>query len=159
MIKIRNSVFETNSSSSHSITITDKQLEPNQMQMDEDGYIVVPLQEFSNHAVYTSQLERLALILQIVAKEIGVYLYNFWGYEKQEKAFEKIYDSEKFQDISYEIASYVGNGCKGIKLEGEGYLDDDGMYDCIEMFYLLNNTDLIEFVFGSNVIVAFEYNG
>lgn len=159
MRKIRRNVFETNSSSTHSITIIDATLEPSYMYISDDGYIYVELEECCSYADYCSQRSRLAIALQQLMYEEGL---DFWYASDYDAELEKLYSNEKFQKFSDEIAEYVGEPCKGVRLaEGtEGYIDHESVYYSLDRFLSENGfSSLVDFVFSKGVNVHFEFNG
>ena len=159
MRKIRRGVFETNSSSSHSITIGDSTPEPNYMIINEDGYIYIQLEECCSYADYCSQRSRLPIALQQLIYEEGL---DLWYTDDWEMEAEQLYANEHFQQFSKEIADYVGEPCKGVRLEEwtSGYIDHESVYYCLDEFLHQNGfNNLIEFVFGRDVNVHFEFNG
>ena len=161
MINIRTNVFETNSSSSHSITIPyPLELNENEMEINEDGYIEVSLSQFC-HWEHESQMDRLAWLIQLLANEkLG---YNpFWYHRNDEhwhELAEKLYATEEFQELSAEIADYAS--CRGIVLAEltSGYIDHDSNYESMKIFLLEYGVDAVSFVFGNGIEMMFEFNG
>ena len=161
MIKIRTNVFETNSSSSHSITIPyPLQLEENKMEINDEGYIEVSLSQFC-HWEHDTQMDRLAWLIQLLANEkLG---YNpFWYHRNNEEwheLAEKLYETEEFQELSAEIADYAN--CRGIILAEltSGYIDHDSNYESMKTFLLEYNVNAVSFVFGADIGMVFEFNG
>ena len=132
----------------------------NLMPIEDDGYIYIELQEFCSYADYYSQQDRLSFLIQQLGYELGL---DFWCVSKKEweENAQKLYESDKFIELSDKIAEYAGNGCKGVRLQdySEGYIDHEGVYDSLDDFLDYEYTTLIDFVFGNNVIIHFEFNG
>ena len=155
MRKIRRNVFETNSSSTHSITFSSRknETEPNHLPIDSDGYIHMSLGEFGwEVASYSDQYNKLAYLLTMCAELNGI---DFWCINDSEfeNSLEEFYDCDEFQLISSVIAEYAK--CEGIKLDRcEGYIDHQSHEDycSIPDFLTQNDTDIIDFVYG-NIIV------
>lgn len=155
MRKIRRDVFETNSSSTHSITFSSRksEAEPNHLPIDPDGYIHMSLGEFGwEIASYSDQYNKLAYLLTMCAELNGI---DFWCINDAdfENSLEEFYDCDEFQLISSVIGEYAK--CEGIKLDkSEGYIDHQSYedYSSIPDFLTQNDTDIIDFVYG-NVIV------
>ena len=155
MKKIRRNVFETNSSSTHSITFSrrDQTAESNHLPIEDDGYIHMRLGEFGWEInSYTDQYNKLSYLLTMCAELNGI---DFWCINDAtfESSLEELYDCDEFQLISSVIGEYAN--CKGIKLDRcEGYIDHQSHedYSSIPDFLESNGTDIIDFVYG-NVIV------
>ena len=161
MLRIRKNVFETNSSSSHSITIPHpNELNWNEMDINEDGYIEVSLGKFC-HGDHESQNDRLAWLIQLIVNE--KLSYNaFWYYrdkDEWETLAEQLYATEEFQELEAEIADYAD--CSGIRLSPrtEGYIDHSSNYDSMKSFLLEYDVSAVSFVFGEGVVMNFEFIG
>ena len=116
MKQIRNHVFETNSSSVHTISISNEGLEPSKLRMNKDGKVVVPFGSFdSDYRIYNSQEEKLSYLLTQCA-----YLYCLWSDkwidEFNNKDIKMFYENHKFKCIEHAIVDYVPN-CTGIVIE------------------------------------------
>lgn len=161
MINIRTNVFETNSSSSHSITIPyPLEIEESVLPINDEGYIEVELHEFC-HSPQDGQMARLAWLIQLIVNDkIG---YNsFWyahGNDEWEKLAEELYALEEFQELEAEIADYAN--CRGIRLVHgtEGYIDHESCYESMKAFLLEYGVYAVDFVFGKNIEMLFEFNG
>ena len=152
MRQVRNGVFETNSSSVHSISICNRELEQNKMLIADDGYIHIELGEFG-WAIrnYSDQYSKLSYLITM-----AVHLNDFYiwccNQEERKLEIEAFMQTEDFKHISDEISKYAG--CNGIIIdESEGYIDHQSIYsNSLEAFLDLNNTDIIEFVFGGVIV-------
>ena len=152
MLQIRRGVFESNSSSCHSITFSRKGLEENEMLIKDDGYIHTVFGEFGWEIEdYCYQGDKLSYLLTMTAHLNDCYPYC-WKREDQKEMIKKFIETDDFKRISDEIASYAD--CNGIVLDySEGYIDHQSIdNDTLDEFLECNNTNIIDFVFG-NVIV------
>ena len=153
MRQLRRGVFESNSSSCHSITFGGRgALEPNCMPIDEDGYIHAHFSEFGWEIEnYYDQESKLAYLLTMTAHLNGCYPYH-WSREEQEEAIEEFVETYDFKRISDEIADYAN--CKGVILDySEGYIDHQSIdNNSLDEFLEWNNTNIIDFVFGGVVV-------
>lgn len=173
MIVVRRSTFETNSSSSHSISIIDSTLVDSELNLvdaweidycdDLDynkQYVLIDFHEYCGWDDHESQEDRLALCIQQLVAELGL---DFWCVSNEEwyKNINKLYESEKFQEISDEVASYVGSHCGGVRIRelSEGYIDHDSDYGSYDNFMNYNCLDLNSFVFAKKAKAHFQFNG
>lgn len=161
MKQIRRSVFETNSSSTHSFTIYEgSPLQQNYMSIDDEGFINVPLIGFCSFENYDNQLDKLAYAVQLAAYKSGIYLNIGIEDPDREKILQELYESDLFLDIQDEIINYVGSDCIGIRIAEDtsyGYIDDAGDYVDMNEFYE-ECGGLIPFIF-SDTNLHYEYNG
>lgn len=160
---IRRSVFETNSSSVHSISITNSDIKKSNLEVNDDGYIVVLPGEFGwgieNHRDQSTKLEYLVMMaLETEGKKC--------------ETLEQFYKTKGFKLINTNISSYCS--CKGIVLEGfnfekhtykdsknedrsyithEGYIDHQSCddYHSLKDFLDSYKTNVIDFVFNSGI--------
>lgn len=154
MRQIRHSVFETNSSSTHSITIKHKGLGNNSMKVQDDGYIHTALGEFGwEIADYRSQEDRLSYLVTMLAEKHG--FNTIWC--DDETAAERISDLMKtkdFKQLSDEVGNYAR--CRGVIIDNsQGYIDHQSheYYNTLNDFLREYRTDIVEFVFGRGNIV------
>ena len=154
MKQVRNCVFETNSSSTHSISfVAQKNLEENQMPIDDDGYIHAWFDEFGwENCYYYAQSERLSYLLTMAMHLNDFYIWC--GSEKEiQEDIELFMETNDFKLISDEIAQHAN--CKGIVLNhSEGYIDHQSRedYGCLDQFLYEVGTDIVGFVFGDTTI-------
>lgn len=125
MRKVRSGVFETNSSSVHTITFSREDIKPCNMPIDKNGKIHVPYGEFGRErALYDDQLEKLSYLVSLC--------YYLSGYDDPS-------DTYVFKAIEEAVMDYVPN-CTGIVIEGdEPYIDHqsipyDGDIDIINVY-------------------------
>jgi len=170
MIKVRRNVFETNSSSSHSITIKNDSLVANEIPIEEDYDIcdgeptmMVELNGFCGWENHETQMEKLAYIIMQIAYILNLESANgFYGSKEEiEDAREKLYESEEFKELEDIICDHAG--CKHIRLrdDTEGYIDHDSVCYNIEE---LKNWDIpyggyLALVYGADTYIHFEHNG
>lgn len=154
MKQIRNSVFETNSSSTHSLTINSKILDA-KINLEVNGFdnnIHVSSGEFGwGYEELTSQYKKLSyLVTMMFEKEI-----------KNIKDAINIYESESFKLIDDAIFEHTGHhialdeiDLKRNKINIEGYIDHQSYekYASFKDFLEQNNVSVIEFVFGDTIM-------
>ena len=170
MKQIRRNTFETNSSSTHSISICGDELIPNEIPIEQDyamcngkPTMMVYLNEFCCWNNHESQMEKLAYIILQIA-----YILNlpdadgFYGSKSEiEESREKLYASEEFKELEDIIGSYAG--CKHIRIEEDssGYIDHDSV--CSDMQELkewdLDGKGYLALVYGKYSCIHFEFNG
>lgn len=63
MKQCRNNVFETNSSSVHTISVSKDGLEPSKLQMNENDEIIVELGRFTDYGKLVTQEEKLSYLI------------------------------------------------------------------------------------------------
>ncbi len=157
MKQVRRSVFETNSSSTHSITITHGKIVNNNIRVDRDGYIHTELGEFGWEIWdYKGQAERLSYLVTMLAVKSDVTL---WCYEDDESRTEKdivedIMKTHEFEKLSDEIGRHAR--CSGVIIDpSDGYIDHQSHEDYRDFQDFLDqyNTNVVEFVFGRGNVV------
>lgn len=101
---IRNNVFETNSSSVHTLSIAKSGLEPSHLPVDKEGYILTDYGEYGkDHRYYSTQEEKLSYLITCC------YYLNSWDKDLE--------DNYEFQTIEKTVCDYTG--AKGIKVLGK----------------------------------------
>ena len=157
MKQVRRSVFETNSSSTHSITITHGKIANNNIRVDRDGYIHTELGEFGWEVWdYKGQAERLSYLVTMLAVKSDVTL---WCYEDDESRTEKdivedIMKTHEFEKLSDEIGRHAR--CRGVIIDPSGgFIDHQSHEDFRDFQDFLDyyNTNVVEFVFGRGNVV------
>ncbi len=160
---IRDSIFETNSSSVHSLVLLNQELsEPDfrELRINKDGVIKIPLGYFGKeHKIYSSQKEKISYILT-----------SLWCYFGENiKGFENKDCNYYWRDIKDAIIFYINKFSPSIlctdivpvypkrKKEGIGF--DHQTYpeyldDCLVDLY--NPEKVVEFIFNKNI--ALETN-
>lgn len=138
--KIRQGVFETNSSSVHSLVISNDGRESSEFKLNKDGEIEIDFGQFGkDERIYTSQYDKLSYLITC--------LYYLSGWE-----VEDIYDKWEFKEIQDAICKYTG--AKGIKILGEQEPEIDHQsqpYDGIEIINVYDEDAVINFVFNKYV--------
>lgn len=152
MIQIRKGVFETNSSSTHSITFSGKALEENTMRIDDDGYIHAEFGEFGWEVEsYYDQETKLSYLLTMAMHLNDCYVWC-GNTEENEREIEEFMKTEDFARISNVVGEYAH--CNGIIIDySEGYIDHQSRdYDTLDDFLDDCGTDIINFVFGDVIV-------
>ena len=170
MINRRLNVFETNSSSSHSISITNPNLVANEIPIVEDWDIcdgeptmLVELNGFCGWCDHECQMEKLAYLIMQIAYILDLEYANGWYGSKEEieEARERLYESEEFKELEDLVCDHAV--CKHIRLrEGTGgYIDHDSV--CCDMEELKNwdvpYEGYLALIYGADTYIHFEFNG
>ena len=101
---IRMNVFETNSSSVHSISVCPDGMEESKLPTDRDGYVLVRYGQFGrNSELYCTQEEKLSYLVT------QCYYLGGWEYKMNE-------DNYHFRNVVEAIRDYTG--CEGIRIVG-----------------------------------------
>lgn len=139
--QIRNSVFETNSSSVHSLVYSKDGLEPSKFKKYKDGMIRVDFGQFGKeYVLYDSQYDKLS------------YLITLLYYEHND--LESIYESYDFEMIQNAVCEYTGE--KGIKIlnKKEPYIDHQSVpYYDIDIINIYDKDQIVNFIFNKNIIL------
>ena len=170
MLNKRINVFETNSSSSHSITFADDRLVDNEIPIVEDWdicegepTILVELNGFCGWCDHDTQMEKLAYLIMQIAYILDLKYANGWYGSKEEieEAREKLYESEEFKELEEIVCDHAG--CKHLRLRDgtEGYIDHDSVVSDIDE---LKNWDIpyggyLALIYGADTNIHFEFNG
>lgn len=155
MKQIRRSVFETNSSSTHSVSVKcNKGLQPNWMTVSEDGYIHASLGDFGwEIETYAEQPDKLSYLLTMAYMKNPTGEHRWSDEYSEEKDMERFVETHNFQMISEAIARYTN--CKGVHLDqiGDGYIDHQSHedYRTTQEFLDEYGLSVIEFVYGRGV--------
>lgn len=132
---VRSGVFETNSSSSHSLSIGKRgSLSPFRMPVNNDGYVEVDFGDFGwGYEKLESQLEKLSYLLTMVAMTETRFKVDHADVD----IFELFAQTDGFQKLNAFVCKY----CEGIALENISleirqsvdeafhYIDYDGYID------------------------------
>ena len=146
--KIRKSVFETNSSSMHSLSYSEYQeLEKSKLEIDKDGYIHVELGDYSDiRKDLVTQKEKLAFVISYMNEEL--YYENEYIYPTEEE-FEKYGPYIKLKEM---ICDYTG--CKGIIIDD--YDPQIAAGESMSIYELPDTESLKKLIFGKEgKVVAF----
>ena len=163
--QIRRGVFETNSSSVHSITISKNTIDENKMTINDDGFIEVEAGEFGwgvEH--HRDQYTKLSYLVMMAVETDG----------RQCESVEEFLKTEGFQHINHEIAAHCN--CRGIVIPGltwtkhtyqdskgvdrfyvthDGYIDHQSCEDYKNLQHFLDDkgVTVVEFVFNPNLML------
>lgn len=138
--KIRQGVFETNSSSIHTMVIAKEGREASKFPLNQHGEIEVDFGQFGKEKhIYTSQYDKLSYLITC--------LYYLSGWK-----LENIYDNWEFQDMQDVICEYAG--ATGIRILGKQKPEIE--YQSIpekkiKIIDTLEDDTLIDFVFNKYV--------
>lgn len=135
--KIRNNVFETNSSSVHSITISKEGREPSKLEKDKDGYIKIDFGTFDkDYHIYDTQYDKLSYLITC--------FYYLSGYD-----ICNIYDNYEYKELEKIICNYAD--AKGIRIinKEEPYIDHQSQpYNYMDFINIYDEDEVIDFVFN-----------
>ena len=163
--QVRRNVFETNSSSMHSLSITNGTLQESYLYVDEhDNKVHTEFGEYDwEIEQYSTQSEKLSYLVTMLISTEGRGL----------QTVEEFFETEGFKKINNVIREYCN--CDGIVIDSklepdswtyngktEYYLSHDGYidhqscedYENIDKFLEYYNTDIINFIFNDGVIVC-----
>ncbi len=146
-ITIRRKVFETNSSSTHSISISGKSSrDKSYLSIDPNtNKVKVSFGEFGwGYEKLSSQLEKLSYLITMA--------FETERYEL--KSIEDFYNGEGFILLNDEISKYCN--CNGIEINDkicEGYIDHQSTedYSSLKDFLEQNNISVIDYVFDNSI--------
>lgn len=138
--QIRWSVFETNSSSVHSLAFNPSGREKCKINRNKDGYLIVDYGQFDrNYDLFTTQTEKLSYLM--------TQLYYIYG------STEKVYEGYLFEIIEDAVCKYAN--AKGIKIKDktDPYIDHQSIpeYGEISLINIYDDDAIIDFVFNKNV--------
>lgn len=157
MKQIRRNVFETNSSSTHSISITSYGgfLAHNELYIDYDDYIHVSLGEFGwEEETYNEQYDKLCYLLTMAAEINGCTAYYCNNREEDEEKIREFIHTDDFQMINDAVIAKTY--CNGIWIDScDGYIDHQSVnHDNLQDF--LDNDcgcDVLSFIYDPYVCV------
>lgn len=138
--QIRKEVFESNSSSVHTLTIAQSGREPSKFIPDKEGYIHVDYGSFGkDYQIYSSQYDKLSYLITLCSYCVGRY--------------GDIMDSYQFKQIEEAVVNYTD--CNGIIIDEveEPYIDHQSApwEENIEIIDIYDKDAIIDFVFNSYV--------
>ena len=141
---IRKGIYETNSSSVHTIVISSDGMEPSKLPVDKDGYITVRYGEFGKDGtVYSSQEDKLSYLVT------QCYYLGGWEYDVNRD------NNYHFKNIEDAIVDYTG--ARGIRIVGgEPDIDHQTLADMgYSELYLIHNEydekEIQSFVFNKYI--------
>ena len=152
MRTIRRNVFETNSSSVHTLTLTPKGFEepklPIRRRKNEDGvfgkYVIGKLGTFNTGMEYHSQEDKLSYLLTLL-------------YYDSRKDLNKMYESWDFYELEKVVKEYCK--CDGLRVDPksvkEAYIDQEELNEYFSLYsYLV--MDIKDFLFNKYVSVKVD---
>jgi len=151
MLNIRNSVFETNSSSSHSLVFSklDRGYSYD-LPVDEDGVLTIPFGEFGwGPDVLRTPLEKLSYY---ITDNSG------WQYDDDEKSWDTIVEEVMSNDVIQEVIEIIKSRCpqvKEVRFEPASSYYPRGYVDH-ESFGTSHETDFEDLVFNNGVIILID---
>ena len=144
--QIRRCVFETNSSSVHSLVISNDGREPSYLKKNEFNEIVIDFGQFGReYEIYDTQEEKLSYLMTCLS-----YLVNY-------ETLEDFYESYEFKMVEKYICDYAG--ASGIVIEGihEPELDSQSIpYGYIEIINIYDEDAAVNFVFNKYISLKTE---
>lgn len=164
MKQIRRGVFETNSSSSHSITVDQSgTLAPSTLRTDINGFVRVKFGEWGwTFPDVDTQEERLSYILTM-ARILTDCTECLWDSAKPEKDKRNFEVTREFHAISKAVADHTPD-CKGIRVDVDDYymgeIDHDSSnsaYGSFDQFLNDNDMTIEQFIFGKDSVVTDGY--
>ena len=149
MKKIRQNVFETNSSSVHSLVISSEGLEPSNLKIDpKTDHIIVNTQYFGKeYNIYNTQEDKLSYLITYIITALQ------YKYDNQEILEVELFKDYRFIYVENIIKNYCN--CSGITVvinEEGGFDHQTSPYqsDCIIDFY--DDSETIEnFIFNKYI--------
>lgn len=163
MLQIRREVFETNSSSTHSVSIKTGGIIAvceSYLNVSDDGYIHVELGDFGWEVEsYYEQDVRLSYLLTM-AYEKNYDSYSMIEYDDRDyarKRVERFMSTNDFNEISEMVAKHAS--CRGVIIDvngrEEGYIDHQSHedYRTYKDFLREYRLSAKEFVFGEGVVL------
>lgn len=164
MKQIRKSVFETNSSSTHSVSLGKGITVPSELEIieycdigDYEDTIVIDTVGFCGMYDHQSQGDKLAYLMQQIAY-INGYFDLFWAPDNMEEVLADYYECDDFRELEEDVCDYTG--AKHLRFgEFSGYIDHESMiFDIYELKDEIGG-DYVNFIFDPDSYVHFEFNG
>lgn len=167
MLKKRKNVFETNSSSVHTITLDG--CNNNDLEVSKDGFVHLSLGYYGkNKRRYQNSYSKLSYLLLVTCYTHGIYLcYDSWDDDEQDTdeftywrdALSDLMDTEEYKLIEHCVIDEFHNqgiDCKGIKIHASDCgIDHQSTYNLENLEQFLQNNDvqdIHEFIFGKAVL-------
>ena len=159
MINVRRSVFETNSSSVHSITFDGNC--KNTLHVSCDGYVHVELEDFGRcFHLYEDSHSKLAYLLLMVAHSNEIYFDGFDPEATFESSAEELYCTSEFKQLEHDVKRFFASSsepCNGIQVdESYGHIDHQSLcYSSFsEWLEEMNIKSTYTFIFGNGVLIT-----
>ena len=164
MKTIRRNVFETNSSSTHSVTRGNGNTVPSELEIveycdigDYEDTIVIDAVGFCSYFSHDTQVEKLAYLMEQIAY-INGYFDLFWAPDNIEEMLADYYECDDFRELEEAVCDYTG--AKHLRFgDLDGHIDHDSVvYDIYELKDEIGG-DYVNFIFDPDSYVHFEFNG
>ena len=156
MKTIRTDVFETNSSSTHSLAISVKPLEPS-LYLSEDSKYHISFRDFEGKPEHITWIsEKIAFLLQLSMQGRGYYYYSEISLQDQEEEYEELYDLPLFKQIEMTLRLHEPK-CQGLVVDDlRGHIDHQTSSDYYngEDFLTQFNISLADYLFGNIILLA-----
>lgn len=152
-IAVRRNVFETNSSSCHSIVMKNIKRRPSEFELTKRGILKIELGEFGREeAEYDDQYTKLQYLCTLVFAH-----YNSYGIKQHDfkEVWERVKDDDYFWEYRLEkpLIEYIPGMKKLEVLPSDWSIDHNSLVDPEEF---LNGMDPLDFIFDDNIILRTE---
>lgn len=163
MKQMRKNVFETNSSSTHSVSVVNGELEDICLHIKNDGYVHVRFGEFGwETESYTDPYDKLQYVVTMLVETEGRNivsadeLFETNGFKLINDAVADYCDCNGIWiDSDMSTKNYEYNGQKYFYVDHEGYIDHQSFesYKTVQDFLDDYGVDITNFIFNDGVIV------
>ena len=138
MKQTRKDVFETNSSSVHTLQISKDGLEPSELKLNKDGNIEIEFGEFEkDYRIYNNQYEKLQYLISFIAYNYGYY-YDL----------DELYENYDFITVRDAVCEYTGANNIIVVGETQAHIDHQSADECVIRLY---DDEIINFIFNKYV--------
>lgn len=166
MQQIRRKVFETNSSSSHSVSVPCSDAAPSLLGItvndttDWQPGIIIDAVGFCSYYDHDTQEEKLAYLMQQLAYLNGFsdIFYSSTDSETAKELLDDFYSCDDFIELEEQVCEYAD--AKVLRFGSlDGYIDHDSVvYDKYELMDEIGG-DYVKFIFAPDSYVHFEFCG
>ena len=140
MKQVRKNVFETNSSSVHTLQISKDGLEPSELKLNKDGNIEIEFGEFEkDYRIYNTQYEKLQYLISFIAYNYGYY-YDLGD----------LYENYDFTTVRDAVCEYTGANDIIVVGETQPHIDHQSADECVIRLY---DDEIINFIFNKYVVL------
>lgn len=149
IINVRKNIFETNSSSMHSVSVINTDLAESELRINEDGNIHVELGTFGwGYDEYFDQYTKLSYLATMCFGNV----YTGISENEFEKRMTDLKENPDWKNIVTSVCMHTG--CKDVVIDySDGYVDHQSLLD-IKTFLNENNLNSIEeFIFGDTTLI------
>lgn len=145
--KIRKNVFETNSSSTHSIVFSKNGLEPSEFILNKDNELTITYGNFDSwesYGEYNDQFTKLSYLITLC----------WYCFPKGDV----IYDEINFKNIEKAVCKYTGASRIIVSDEIEPDLNHQLIpdYNEFDLLNTWNEDEVINFIFNKNVLLVLD---